>query len=189
MKFNIVLILGLMSLLALGCTKKPFVKDAIIETSPIVDVENPITEPIVENTVAIESNEFGDIGSGDSNKNLWDKIYTDYISGKAYFAFDSDVLDETARKEILKVVRYLKKNIDKVIIIEGYCDERGSEEYNLDLGNRRALAVKKYMQYCGIKGNRLGTISYGKSRPIVIGNDEESYSKNRRVEVKIKGEK
>lgn len=185
MKFNIVLILGLMGLLALGCTKKPFIKDTIIDNKPIVVVEQPVSEPIIEPIGVIESNEFGNIGSSDPDKKLWNKIYTDCILGRSYFAFDSAVLDETARKEILKVVRYLKKHTDNNVIIEGYCDERGSEEYNLDLGNRRALSAKKYIQYCGIKGNRLETISYGKSRPVGIASNEEAWSKNRRVELKV----
>ena len=83
-------------------------------------------------------------------------------------------------------VKWLKKN-DKVdVIVQGYCDERGTREYNLALGERRANAVKQYLISQGISANRISTISYGKERPAVLGSNEAAWAQNRRAITVVK---
>lgn len=99
-----------------------------------------------------------------------------------FFAYDSSQVAETERSKIEDVSRYLKQNGSVAVIIEGHCDERGSREYNLALGERRALAVRAYMAGLGIEADRIQTKSYGEENPAVPGHDENSWARNRRAE-------
>lgn len=98
-----------------------------------------------------------------------------------FFAYDSDALDDTARATMAANAEVLKKYATWVVTVEGHCDERGTAEYNLALGDRRALAVKNYMVSLGIDADRLKTVSYGSEFPFVPGHDEQSWSQNRRA--------
>jgi len=102
-----------------------------------------------------------------------------------YFDFDSSALDPAAEAVLQEKGQYLKEHPEISVIIEGHCDERGTNEYNLALGDRRAGAVKTYLINLGINGSRLTTISYGEERPLDRGHDEEAWAKNRRVHVEI----
>jgi peptidoglycan-associated lipoprotein len=106
-------------------------------------------------------------------------------SNKIYFDFDSYSLSEVSKKVLNSQVERLKQN-NASIIIEGHCDERGTQEYNLALGQRRANAAKNYLISRGIARNRIETISYGKSRPEFLGKDEYNWSKNRRAVIVVK---
>ncbi len=99
-----------------------------------------------------------------------------------YFDYDSSVLREDARRTLDQNVAWLKANPGVRIQIEGHCDERGTEEYNLALGQRRADAVKQYLIKSGIEESRLFTISYGKARPVDPGHNETAWAKNRRAQ-------
>jgi peptidoglycan-associated lipoprotein len=97
------------------------------------------------------------------------------------FDFDSSIIRPDAR-EILKVnADFLLKNRAASIVIEGHCDERGTAEYNMALGQRRAQETKKYLVNLGIKKSTIRTISYGEERPLDPGNTEEAWAKNRRA--------
>lgn len=100
-----------------------------------------------------------------------------------YFQFDSDRVPESERGKLEQAADYLQKNPTVGLIIEGNCDERGSAEYNRGLGERRAIAVRQYMNSLGVGDNRFKTISYGEERPAVQGHDEEAWAKNRRAEL------
>lgn len=102
-----------------------------------------------------------------------------------YFATDSDQLDDIARKAIEDDAQVLKKYSTWVITIEGHCDERGTAEYNLALGERRALVVKAYLQSLGLSADRFRTVSYGKEFPFDPGHAETSWSKNRRAHLMV----
>lgn len=97
-----------------------------------------------------------------------------------YFAFDSFKLDGEARNNLKTVAQYLKDNAGTNVQIEGHCDERGTTEYNLALGERRANAARTYLTKAGIDGSRVSVISYGSERPAVSGHDESAWAKNRR---------
>jgi peptidoglycan-associated lipoprotein len=98
----------------------------------------------------------------------------------AFFLLDSSDLDDAARSVVTGNVEILKKNA-WVVTIEGHCDERGTAEYNLALGERRAAAVKTYMVSLGIAPDRLRTVSYGKEFPFDQSHSEDAWSKNRRA--------
>jgi peptidoglycan-associated lipoprotein len=98
-----------------------------------------------------------------------------------YFALDSDVLDDLARKAMADNAEILKKYPTWVVTIEGHCDERGTAEYNLALGDRRAIAAKNYMVTLGVPAERLRTVSYGNEFPFDPGHEESAWSKNRRA--------
>lgn len=97
-----------------------------------------------------------------------------------YFDFDKSFIRDDAKPELEKVAEYMKSNRDARILIEGHCDERGTDEYNFALGDRRAQSAKNYLINLGIDGSRIKTISYGEERPADPGHDEEAWAKNRR---------
>ena len=99
----------------------------------------------------------------------------------AFFALDSDELDDAARGVLNDDAQVLKKYGTWVVTIEGHADERGSAEYNLALGERRALAAKNYLVSLGIGADRLRTVSYGKEFPFDPGHDEAAWAQNRRA--------
>jgi peptidoglycan-associated lipoprotein len=102
-----------------------------------------------------------------------------------YFATDEAVLHEDARAFLKAHAEAIKKHPEMgVVTIQGHCDERGSDEYNLALGKRRAAAVKRYLMSLGVPSSRLDTMSYGESRPAVPGHDESAWRYNRRSELK-----
>ncbi len=99
-----------------------------------------------------------------------------------YFDFDDFSLSEKAKKTLVEDAAWLMNNPQEVIVIEGNCDERGTEEYNIALGERRASSAKRYLINLGVKSSQLSTISYGEEKPADQGNDEEAWAKNRRDE-------
>ena len=101
-------------------------------------------------------------------------------SDRVFFAYDSAVLDASAQKTLDRQAQFLNKNARVTVTVEGHCDERGTREYNLALGERRANALKNYLVNSGVAASRVATISYGKERPAVVGHTEEAYSENRR---------
>jgi len=101
-----------------------------------------------------------------------------------YFDFDQFTLSADARRTLADNAEYLKANSGIQVVVEGHCDERGSDEYNLALGESRALAAKNYLVSLGISAKRLSVISYGEEKPAVMGSNEDAWAKNRRSEFK-----
>ncbi|MFA7173390.1 MAG: OmpA family protein [Kiritimatiellia bacterium] len=99
-----------------------------------------------------------------------------------YFALDSYSLPPQEIAKIDLISRHMNANASHVLIIEGHCDERGSNEYNLSLGENRALAVRSYLVGTGVAPDRIQTISYGEEKPAVTGNNESAWRLNRRGE-------
>jgi len=99
-----------------------------------------------------------------------------------YFDFDKYNLRDDARRTLERNAEILKEHPDVSVVIEGNCDERGTNEYNLALGENRANAVRDYLTRIGIDASRLSTISYGEERPVAMGHDEAAWSQNRRAE-------
>ena len=110
---------------------------------------------------------------------------TDVNFTPVYFAFDSTVVPPAQLPKIDAVVRHLIDRRDRVVIVEGHCDERGSNEYNLTLGELRAGSVRDYLLRLGIAAERVQTKSYGEEKPAVAGSGEAAWSKNRRGEFAI----
>ncbi len=106
-----------------------------------------------------------------------------------FFDFDSNAVKDEYRGLIQAHSRYMTADKkDSRIRIEGNCDERGSREYNLALGQRRAESVKKVMTVLGVQDGRIETTSYGEEKPMAMGHDESSWAKNRRADIKYAGE-
>jgi len=99
-----------------------------------------------------------------------------------YFGFDDYTLTSEAQSTLTALADGMKANKSAVIQIEGHCDERGTVEYNLALGERRAQSVKNFLSQLGVEGARLSTISYGEEKPVVQGHSEDAWVKNRRAE-------
>lgn len=106
------------------------------------------------------------------------------LSGRVvYFDYDSDVIKDEYRRTVEAHAAYVVKHSGTVMTLEGHTDERGSREYNLALGERRANAVRRQMSVLGANGNQIRTVSFGEERPASSGHDESSYGQNRRVEI------
>ena len=104
-----------------------------------------------------------------------------------FFEYDKAVVEAGQKSTLDDNVRWLKANGNARILVEGHCDERGTAEYNLGLGDRRAKAVRDYLLSSGVAANRVGTISYGKERPFAFGHDENAWKQNRRVHFALQG--
>jgi peptidoglycan-associated lipoprotein len=100
---------------------------------------------------------------------------------RVFFAFDRSDITPEAREILTRQADWLRRYPNVTVTIEGHCDERGTREYNLALGERRAQAAKNVLAASGIPASRISTISYGKERPAVVGSSEESYAQNRRA--------
>jgi len=100
-----------------------------------------------------------------------------------YFDFDQSSVKPEARAALEAHAKVLAENGGNVVL-QGHADERGTREYNLALGERRAEAVARYLQVLGVSSQQIETVSYGEERPVSLGNDESSWSQNRRVELK-----
>jgi peptidoglycan-associated lipoprotein len=105
-----------------------------------------------------------------------------------FFDYDSNAVKDEYKNLVQAHSRYMGDKRDSKIRIEGNCDERGSREYNLALGQRRAESVKKMMTVQGVQDARIETISYGEEKPMAQGHDEQSWSQNRRADIKYAGE-
>jgi len=122
-------------------------------------------------------------GTPSNPANLHDGWIKDAEALKAqtvHFDFDSSVIKASEKPKVAAVADYLKANKGKAVLVEGNCDERGTEGYNMSLGERRALAVREELIGLGIGATEVDTISYGKDRPVDPGHDESAWKKNRR---------
>lgn len=111
-------------------------------------------------------------------------------SDTVLFGYDSYEVDDTAKAILGKQAEWLARYPGVRVTVEGHCDERGTREYNLALGDRRASAAKNFLAAQGVNASRIATISYGKERPVADGTDEAAYAQNRRaVTVIVSGAK
>ena len=108
------------------------------------------------------------------------KYLADGVPDRVFFATNESILTTASRETLRKQAEYLRKNSSMNIVLEGHADERGTREYNLALGERRANAAKDYLMTYGISASRISVISYGKERPVDSGSNTLAWSKNRR---------
>ena len=106
------------------------------------------------------------------------------VMDTVYFEFDQATLSDTAKETLVRNVEWLRANANARVQVEGNADERGTNEYNLALGERRAAAVKNYLTSLGVDGSRLVIISFGEENPADPGHGEDAWEKNRRVDFK-----
>jgi peptidoglycan-associated lipoprotein len=155
-------IAALIAIMFVGCAKKPKVEPM---TQPTTTETKPAEKPAENPTTGTP------VESEPSSKFM-----------AIYFDFDKYSLRDDAKADLKRNVDVMKQDQNLKITIEGHCDERGTVEYNLALGERRAKSARDYMVSMGIKADRVSTISYGKERPKAFGHDEDSWAKNRRDE-------
>jgi peptidoglycan-associated lipoprotein len=166
--------------LAAGCSSTETKKDVpVTDRSTGVSQPSQATGPGSQTTpnrpTAIEGNALRDPNNILSKRSV-------------YFDYDSNAVKDEYRGLVQAHSRYLGDKRDSRIRIEGNCDERGSREYNLALGQRRAEAVKKVMTVLGVSDGRIETISFGEEKPVGMGHDEQSWGQNRRADIKYSGE-
>lgn len=171
-------ILAVLMLAALsGCARKtPVNGDDANSAAAIVPTESSLTAE----TAALHTSEAAKDSQESSPTTL--TASDGRVLESVYFDFDSYVLSSAARTILQNNAAWLRVNAQKSLSIEGHCDERGSDEYNLALGERRAKAVGDYLMMLGVAGDRLTLISYGEEMPAVAGHDEAAWQKNRRAE-------
>jgi peptidoglycan-associated lipoprotein len=125
------------------------------------------------------------IGSGGIDRNSLDDgvvhVWPQSIADRVFFETDKSSVKPEGRELLAKWVAFLNSHPRDQLLIEGHSDERGTREYNLALGERRASAIKEFLVASGIQADRVKTVSYGKERPAVIGSNEPAYSQNRRA--------
>lgn len=167
MKLRTALMLNLMLCLIVlmsACSKKA-VMDAEPASAPAVGETTAAPEPITETAAAAAA----------------PATLTGSRLEPIYFDYDSHLLSPDAHQILNRNAALLRQESGLFVTIEGHCDERGSDEYNLALGEQRAVAVKRYLVTAGVAANRLTVISYGEERPSVTGSDEAAWSRNRRA--------
>ena len=123
----------------------------------------------------------GGLFSGADCESRLARDFVENTTDTVFVAFDSSTLSSEAQAALDTQVAWLKNHEDVNVIVQGHCDDRGTREYNLALGERRANAVKQYLVSQGIEESRISTISYGKERPAVLGNNEAAWAQNRRA--------
>ncbi|HUU33518.1 MAG TPA: peptidoglycan-associated lipoprotein Pal [Vicinamibacterales bacterium] len=181
---GIVLVTVLLAL-ALGCAKKPGAVprpmpppgatsgNELGTTPPPPAPEPPLAEPAIEMPTVAPENAIG-------SKNL-DELNRESPFAPVFFALDSFDISAEGSAILQASARVLQRQPTWQLTIEGHCDERGTAEYNLSLGERRAVAAETYLVSLGIAAERLRTVSYGKEFPFDPGHDESAWSKNRRA--------
>ena len=125
---------------------------------------------------------------GDASEGKFEDLYTrctDVEFAPVYFGFDSTVVPQGELGKIDAVAQHLTAKPERVVVVEGNCDERGSHEYNMSLGENRAIIIRNYLVQNGIAADRIQTRSYGAEKPAVDGHDESAWAKNRRGEFAI----
>jgi peptidoglycan-associated lipoprotein len=112
----------------------------------------------------------------------WPRDRAIFAPYTTHFAYDSSVVQSEDKSKVAAVADYLKAHANSAVEIEGHCDERGTEEYNRSLGERRALALREDLLSLGIEPRRIDTTTYGKDRPVATGHNEAAWKQNRRGE-------
>jgi peptidoglycan-associated lipoprotein len=145
-------------MVTVGCQKKVVTQAKEPEPEPVTVVEEKKPEP------------------APAPSKMDDMVMRENI----YFDFDKSNLKPAAQENLMRKAEWLRENPDATVTIEGHCDERGTNEYNLALGDRRAESAKGFLVDLGISAARLTTISYGEERPVCLQSNEECWAKNRR---------
>ncbi len=167
-----------------GCAKQELVKkdEPVVSQAP-TKASEPIKSPVKEEPIASSPIKEAAVIRDETSASSGFKEQTEKLMGTVYFDFDSSTLSKTSRDTLSSTADLLlKKKPTLKIQIEGHCDERGSAEYNLALGERRAKSAMSYLVTLGVAADRISIISYGKEKPADPGHDDASWAKNRRDE-------
>ena len=175
---RLAVMLFVLTFLAAGCAKKPATEESAVTEQP--------TQIEQQQPAGVEEQAVTDTG--------YDAAAAARSAERAaakglepiHFDFDQYVLTDTAKSTLVNNAGLLRSAPAVKILIEGHCDERGSDEYNLALGEKRALATKNYLVSLGVVVERMSTISYGEEMPIDPAHDKAAWAKNRRANFKVK---
>ncbi len=165
----LVIIFGL---IVTACATKKSVKTTETTTTTKAAETQEAADPIekldalMQGDVYIGSDTVGELASG--------------VPDRVFFATNETILTTASRETLRKQAAWLRQNSDVTVVVEGHADERGTREYNLALGERRANAAKDYLMTYGVSSDRIKVLSYGKERPVDSGSNPLSWSKNRR---------
>ena len=173
-----VFLVVIFGLIVTACATKKSVKTTTESTTTTKAAETQKADPIekldalMQGDVYIGSDTVGELASG--------------VPDRVFFATNETILTTASRETLRKQAAWLRQNSDVTVVVEGHADERGTREYNLALGERRANAAKDYLMTYGISGKRISTISYGKEKPVNPASSTLAWSQNRRsVTVKV----
>ena len=167
-----VFLVVIFGLIVTACATKKSVKTTTESTTTTKAAETQKADPIekldalMQGDVYIGSDTVGELASG--------------VPDRVFFATNETILTTASRETLRKQAAWLRKNPDVTVVLEGHADERGTREYNLALGERRANSAKDYLMTYGISSSRISVISYGKERPVDSGSNPLAWSKNRR---------
>jgi peptidoglycan-associated lipoprotein len=179
-KFSTLLLIGLIVTISFaGCRKKPGFLTPLPGSRagqvPEPESAGPISPDVKPEDLA------GGIKSNDPTSHQgWNENAEIFKGDTVHFDYDSSVVKGSEKAKVSKVADYLKSNASSAVRVEGNCDERGTEEYNRSLGERRALALREDLVRLGVDATRLDTISYGEDKPVDHGHDESAWRQNRR---------
>ncbi|MFO1489060.1 MAG: OmpA family protein [Verrucomicrobiota bacterium] len=112
----------------------------------------------------------------------WNRNESALSAHTVHFAYDSSAIKSSEQANVAAVADYLKSNAGAAVEVQGHCDERGTDEYNRSLGERRALAIREALVALGVEAARVDTVSFGRDKPVDLGHSEASHAKNRRGE-------
>ncbi|KTF69897.1 peptidoglycan-associated lipoprotein Pal [Sphingomonas sp. HT-1] len=157
------LMLGVALVATAACSKKP------PKELPPAPTETPVA-----------SQPYGN-GETTQTSSMSEQFRREVTSDTIHFGLDQSDIDQESRAVLDSQAKWLVAHPNVRITLEGHCDERGTREYNLALGDRRANAAKNYLAAQGVSADRITTISYGKERPVAMGSDEASWAQNRRA--------
>jgi peptidoglycan-associated lipoprotein len=185
MRSSSLVLVVLLLVIAGACNRRQLPPISTVPPSPAPPAVTPATPPApgpapqrVEDSLPVPPQPLAE--DEVANRSL-DDLNRESPFKPVFFALDQSDLDDSGRATAQGNAELLKKYSTWVITVEGHCDERGTAEYNLALGERRAVAVKTYLVSLGVAPNRIRTVSYGKEFPFDPGHNEEAWAKNRRA--------
>jgi peptidoglycan-associated lipoprotein len=180
--FTVSLILVL-AVLAIGCPKKPKPQPPqplqTMDTTPTTETTAP-TQTVAPTTTDFPTTTEPQVESEDIEE-INRRAQAEGWIADAFFPYDASTLDDAAQQALTKSASYLREHPQYGLLIEGHCDDRGTEQYNLALGDHRAATASQYLQTLGLDAARIRTVSYGEERPFAEGATEEAWAQNRRA--------
>jgi peptidoglycan-associated lipoprotein len=183
MKLTITLPLAVAAILMTGCRPENMQRiSGYPKTKGLADADK---SPAFDANSQLNTNQISSEGlplPDPKDRASWTRDREIFKKDIVYFDFDSSAIKGSEKKKVAAVADYLKAHPDNAVEVEGHCDERGTEEYNRSLGERRALALREELARVGVNPMLIDTVSYGKDHPAMPGHDEAAYRKNRRGE-------
>jgi peptidoglycan-associated lipoprotein len=177
-------LIAVLALGATGCKRNPKDITPIAGRKPSA-VQNPDPNAQIRGGNALPGGDntgLVPMQGGPFNPDNFNQDRTIFASDTVYFEFDRHAVRQGEQAKIENVANYLKGNPNDQILVEGHCDERGTEEYNRSLGEKRALGVREYLVRLGLDPNRIHTRSFGEDVPAVLASNDAAWTKNRRGE-------